>query len=82
MPADCNLPALVIHGRDNNDLVVFATIAHRLGNPDAEFLLAELRRAELCAGEALPDDVVATRFARRLQAGRGPAVQDRDADIS
>ena len=59
MPADCNLPPIVIHSRDNNDLVVFATVARRMGNPDAEFLLAELRRAQLCAVEALPD-----RFAR------------------
>jgi regulator of nucleoside diphosphate kinase len=58
MPADCNLPPIVIHSRDNNDLVVFATVARRMGNPDAEFLLAELRRAQLCAVEALPDDVV------------------------
>jgi regulator of nucleoside diphosphate kinase len=58
MPANANLPAVVIHSRDKNALVLVAAIAERLGKPGAEFLMSELRRASLCAAESLPGNVV------------------------
>jgi hypothetical protein len=58
MPADVHLPPLVIHSRDNNTLVLWATIAARLRRPGAEFLLSELGRCSLCAVENLPVDAV------------------------
>jgi regulator of nucleoside diphosphate kinase len=58
MSANVNLPPVVIHSRDNNHLVVCATIASGLGNHGAHFLLSELSRAALCAVENLPVDVV------------------------
>ena len=58
MTRELKLPPVVIHSRDNNDLVLVATIASRLGRSGAEFLLSELRRASLCASEPLPANVV------------------------
>src|SRR5262249_32916565 len=58
MPADLDLPPVLIHNRDNNTLVLCATIALRLGRAGAEFLLSQLRRASLCAVESLPASVV------------------------
>jgi regulator of nucleoside diphosphate kinase len=58
MSANANLPAVVIHSRDKNALVLVAANAARLGRPGAEFLMSELRRASLCAAESLPGNVV------------------------
>ena len=58
MSANANLPAVVIHSRDKNALVLVAAIAAQLGRPGAEFLMSELRRASLCAAESLPGNVV------------------------
>ena len=51
-------PAVVIHSRDKNALVLVAAIASQLGRPGAEFLMSELRRASLCAAKSLPGNVV------------------------
>ncbi len=58
MPGDLKLPPVTIHSHDKNDLVILATMASRAGTPDAQFLLSELRRASLCAVEAVPANVV------------------------
>jgi regulator of nucleoside diphosphate kinase len=58
MTSELNFPPVVIHSHDNNDLVLVATIASRLGRSGAEFLLCELDRASLCASEPLPANVV------------------------
>ena len=58
MPASLKLPPVIIHSFDNNDLVLCATIASRLGNHGAHFLLSELSRAELCSRKNLPVEVV------------------------
>ena len=58
MSIEPNLPPITLHSQDNNDLAVLATIASRSGRPGARFLLEELRRASLCAVDALPADVV------------------------
>jgi regulator of nucleoside diphosphate kinase len=58
MSGNVNPPPVMVHSRDNNELVLCATLASGLGNHGAQFLLNELRRATLCAVEALPADVV------------------------
>lgn len=58
MPNELKLPPITLHDKDSNDLAILATIALRSGRPGARFLLRELRRASLCAVDALPTDVV------------------------
>ena len=64
-----------------------AAIASRLGNPRADFLLRELRRAGLCAVENLPIGVVAlgSRVTYRVDGGMpeiGTLVLPSDLDRS
>ncbi len=75
MSSELNLPAITLHSRDNNDLAILATIALRSGRPGAGFLLKELRRAALCAVDALPADVVSigARVTYRLAEAAPPA---------
>jgi regulator of nucleoside diphosphate kinase len=51
-------PPIVLHGQDFNNLVLLTSIAAPQALPYAQFLLAELRRAELCAVERMPQGVV------------------------
>ena len=55
-----DLPPITVATCDYNRLMLTATIARRRGDPHAEFLLAELRRAALCRADDLPDDVIST----------------------
>lgn len=80
------LPRIAIHSHDYNRLVVSAELARRLGSPHARFLLAELRRADLCRYEDLPSDVISmgSRVTYRLptvaQALTRTLVFDHEAD--
>jgi transcription elongation GreA/GreB family factor len=58
MTNELSLPPITLHSKDHNDLAILATIALRSGRPGARFLLKELRRASLCAVDALPAHVV------------------------
>ena len=52
------LPDIIVGSNDYNRLLLTAMIVRDRGQPHAEFLLAELRRATLCHQEDVPLDVV------------------------
>jgi regulator of nucleoside diphosphate kinase len=52
------LPPITVTSDDYSRLMMTAMVSRELGNPHAEFLLSELRRATLCHPEDLPTDVV------------------------
>jgi transcription elongation GreA/GreB family factor len=64
----CSAPAITLHDRDYNNLLLHVVLARRQGSANAEFLLAQLRRAQVCAFADLPDGVVSigTRVRYRL----------------
>ncbi len=55
-----SLPPLTIASTDYDDLLLYAGMAKQKGDRNAEFMLAELRRAKLCDPGELPDDIVST----------------------
>lgn len=60
MDAQHHLPPITIATCDYNRLLFMAIIRHGNSPCTTDFLLAELRRAEVCHPAALPDDVVST----------------------
>ena len=62
-------PTITLHDRDYNDLLLHAVLASRQGLPNAKFLLAKLRRVQLCAVEHLPAEVVSIGSRVRYQLG-------------
>ncbi len=60
MDAHAALPPLIIGTDDYNELIFAATISRQHGNPHAEFLISELRRATICRPDDLPASVVST----------------------
>lgn len=80
------LPPIIVHSHDYNQLVLAGTLAGRQGRPHASFLLAELRRANLCRFEEFPDGAVSmgSRITYRLKgieaALTGTLVFEHDVD--
>jgi regulator of nucleoside diphosphate kinase len=66
------LPQVTIATHDYNRLMSLAAMDPHQRGPRRQFLLSELRRAELCHPDALPEDVVSTnaKVTYRLN-GRG-----------
>jgi regulator of nucleoside diphosphate kinase len=60
MNAHRELPPITLTTSDYNNLLFTAVLSRQLGNPDAEFLMAEVRRAFVCHPDDLPDDLVST----------------------
>lgn len=55
-----DLPPITLATCDYNRLMFVAMIGQKQQRPGTDFLLAELRRAELCHPAALPEDIVST----------------------
>jgi regulator of nucleoside diphosphate kinase len=60
MNAQHHLPPITVATNDYNRLMSTAMIRQKHNPRAPDFLLAELRRAEVCHPAALPDDVVST----------------------
>jgi regulator of nucleoside diphosphate kinase len=58
MSAPIDLPAITLASCDYNRLLFTAAMGQGGADPVIEFLLAELRRAQVCHPAALPEDVV------------------------
>ncbi len=54
------LPPIILAASDYNRLLFTAMIRQKLNRRSPDFLLKELRRAEVCHPAALPEDVVST----------------------
>lgn len=65
----CNAPAIALHDRDYNDLLLDAVLARRQRLANAEFLFAQLRRARVYAFADLPDGVVSMGIPVRYRLG-------------
>ncbi|HZH53911.1 MAG TPA: GreA/GreB family elongation factor [Microvirga sp.] len=60
MNAHQGLPPITLATNDYNRLLFMAMIQQEQGREAVDFLLAELRRAEVCHPAELPEDVVST----------------------
>ena len=60
MNAQHELPPITLATNDYNRLLFTAMIRQKHNRRTPDFLLAELRRAEVCHPAALPEDVVST----------------------
>jgi regulator of nucleoside diphosphate kinase len=60
MSAQHHLPPITLAACDYNRLLFTAMIQLEQGRRTTDFLLAELRRADICHPAELPDDVVST----------------------
>ena len=60
MDAQHNLPPITLAANDYNRLLFTAMIGQKHNRHEHDFLLRELRRAEVCHPADLPDDVVST----------------------
>jgi transcription elongation GreA/GreB family factor len=72
MNTTIDLPQVTIATHDYNRLVSVAAMEHNRRKPHRQFLMSELRRAELCHPDRLPDDVVSTnaKVTYRINSGR------------
>ena len=60
MNAQHDLPPIILAANDYNRLLFTAMIRQKHSGRTPDFLLTELRRAEVCHPAALPEDVVST----------------------
>jgi regulator of nucleoside diphosphate kinase len=60
MNAQHDLPPIILATNDYNRLLLTAMIRQKHSRRTPDFLLTELRRAEVCHPAALPEDVVST----------------------
>jgi regulator of nucleoside diphosphate kinase len=60
MNAQHDLPPIILATNDYNRLLFTAMVRQKHSRRTPDFLLTELRRAEVCHPAALPDDVVST----------------------
>ncbi|MBM1173516.1 GreA/GreB family elongation factor [Microvirga arabica] len=60
MNAQHDLPPIILAANDYNRLLFTAMIRQKHSRRTPDFLLTELRRAEVCHPAALPEDVVST----------------------
>jgi regulator of nucleoside diphosphate kinase len=54
------LPRIIVAANDYNRLLFTATVRQKHHRPASDFLLNELRRAQVCHPAELPEDVVST----------------------
>lgn len=60
MDTQHNLPPIILATSDYNRLLFTTMVRNKSGRRKTNFLLSELRRAQICHPAALPEDVVST----------------------